>query len=119
MTKEELKQKAKVWRWELDNWAYRQEEKAKRFWNEHKEEIIVLGPILVVSTEKLIRSARRRQNLKEEKYLKENYVYDRSRGCYIELRRKLTNRELLELDRRRRNGESLIEILSSMRVTKR
>lgn len=118
MTKEELKSKFKVWKWEVNNWVYCQEEKAHRIWNEHKEEILVLGPVAIVSAEKLIRNARRSRNLKEEKHLKEDYVYDRSRGCYIELRRKLTNRELLELDRRKRNGESLIEILSSMRVLK-
>lgn len=119
MTKEELKQKAKVWKWELDNWAYCQEEKLKWLWNNHSKEIIVLVPVLTATAEKMIRGIRRSRNLKEEKYLKENYIYDRSRGCYIELRRKLTNRELLELDRRKRNGESLIEILSSMRVMKK
>lgn len=119
MTKEEFRAKVKVWKWEIDNWCYRQEEKVKRIWNDHKEEIIVLTPVVVATTEKLIRTGRRSKRLKEERYLKDSYVYDRSRGCYIELRRKLTNRELLELDRRKRNGESLIEILSSMRVLKR
>lgn len=119
MTKEELKQKAKVFRWEVDNWCFRQEEKLKWLWQNHKQEILVLTPVLIGTTEKVIRGVRRDKNLKEERYLKENYVYDRSRGCYIELRRKLTNRELLELDRRYRNGESLIEVLSSMRVVKR
>ena len=118
MTKEEFEAKVRLLKWDVNNWLCTQEEKAKRFWNEHKEEIIVLAPIVIASGEKLIRDSKRRHNLKEEKYLKENYVYDRSRGCYIELRRKLSNRELLEIDRRKRNGESLIEILSTMRVMK-
>ena len=119
MTKDELKQKAKTAQWSIDNWVYHQKEKAERIWNEHKEEILVLGPVLIVSAEKLIRSASRNQKLKEEKYRKEKCVYDQSSGCYLELRRKLTNQELLELDRRKKNGESKIEILSSMRVLKR
>lgn len=119
MTKEELNQKVKIWKWEINNWVYRQEEKAKWLWDNHSKEIVVLVPVAVATAEKLIRGVRRSHNLKEEKYLKENYVYDRSRGCYIELRRKLTNRELLELDRRKKNGESLIEILASMRVMKK
>ena len=119
MTKEEFNQKMKVWKWEINNWWYRQEEKIKRIWNENKEEIIVLTPIAVATTEKLIRSVRRDQRLKEERELKEKYIYDRSCGSYVPLKRKLNNKERLELARRKRNGETSTEILSSMRVVKR
>lgn len=44
MTKDELNQKVKVWLWSIDNWAYRQEERAKWLWKNHKQEILVFGP---------------------------------------------------------------------------
>ena len=119
MTKEEFNQKVKVLKWDVSNWAYHQEEKLKRFWNENKQEIVILAPIAVAATEKLIRNVRHDQRLKEERELKEKFVYDRSCGSYVPLKRKLSNKERLELARRKRNGETSSEILSSMRVVKR
>lgn len=119
MTKEELNQKTKVWRWEVNNWLYRQEEKAKRLWNNHKQEILVFGPGAIALTQKLIREVNRGRRIKEDKHHREKTVYNRSCGSYIELRRKLTANEQLELDRRKRNGESIAEILSDMGVMKK
>ena len=45
--------------------------------------------------------------------------YDPSTGLHWELKRKLTNHEREELDERRRDGESVGEILRDMRVAKR
>ena len=119
MTKEELNQKVKILKWDFDNWVYQQEEKAKWLWDYHSKEAIAFVPVAIVTAERLIRGARYDRNRREEKYLKERTIYDRSNRCRIELKRKLTNREILELDRRRKNGESLIEILTSMRVVKK
>ena len=56
--------------------------------------------------------------LAEERELKENYCYDRSLGHYWHLRRDLTNREWREVEARKEAGESLGEILESMKVLK-
>lgn len=45
--------------------------------------------------------------------------YDPSTGLHWRLKRKLTNRERIELERRRRDGESVGEILSDMNVLSR
>ncbi len=49
---------------------------------------------------------------------KKLYWYDNSLGHYWELKRPLTNRECLEVDRRKKNGERLSYILMGMDVLK-
>ena len=64
------------------------------------------------------RNVHRSANLRKEKDLKELYCYDRSLGHYWELRRKLSNREWTEIDKRRRSGEKLGDILKGLNVLK-
>lgn len=66
----------------------------------------------------LVKSGSKNDKVEEERKLKENFVYDRSNGHYVELRRKPTGDEWRELDRRRRNGESVSEIADDMRILK-
>ena len=54
--------------------------------------------------------------LTKEQTLKDLYCYDRSLGHYWKLRRELTNEEWLEIDKRKKNGERLSDILDAMRV---
>ena len=48
----------------------------------------------------------------------ETHIYDRSLGMYFTLKRKMTVREQIEFDRRKRRGESTGHILESMRLLK-
>ena len=48
----------------------------------------------------------------------ETHIYDRSLGMYFTLKRKMTPREQMEFDRRKRRGESTGDILQSMRLLK-
>lgn len=92
-------------------------ERAKRIghWMMNNPEIVAgIG----TATLGLSRFAIKKSRAKEEKELKNNYVYDRSGGFYWRLRRPLTTNEMLELDRRRSNGERTADILASMRVLK-
>ena len=57
-------------------------------------------------------------NLRKQEAVKVLYCYDRSLGHYWHLRRELTNKEWLEIDRRKKAGERLADILSEMRVLK-
>lgn len=87
----------------------------------HKEEaaFVVTTSIAAISAvEKIIRTIDRKVDLKKEKDLKELYVYDRSRGKYHRLRHKMTTREAIEFDQRRREGETVTQILSSMDLIK-
>lgn len=118
MTKEQIKEKIKIKKWELDNWWTDQKYKAKRFWDENKEYIVVLAPVVIASGEKIIKSVRRDVRLKEERDLKEKYIYDMSLKCYYEMRRKPTTKEYLEIERRKKSGEPLGKILANMRLLK-
>lgn len=66
----------------------------------------------------LSKHAMRTHNLKKEEDLKELYCYDRSLGHYWQLRRKLTNAEWVEIDRRKKHGERLADILEELKVLK-
>lgn len=54
----------------------------------------------------------------KEKRLKDYYIYDRSLGRHIELKRRLGQRDLSEISRRKRDGERLSDILIDMRLVK-
>lgn len=66
----------------------------------------------------VMKTVKKHTQLKGEKDLKDLYCYDRSMGHYWKLRRKLTSSEWLVIDRRRKNGERLADILSDLRVLK-
>lgn len=119
MAGENFKEKVKLWQWEVDNWLYRQEEKAKWIWDNHKEEILVIAPGVIALTKKLVKEVNRTKRLNEDKFHRERTVYNRSSGSFIELKRKLTAKEQLELDRRKRNGESVAQILFDMGVIRK
>ena len=52
---------------------------------------------------------------REQQYQR-THIYDHSIGHHWTLRRELTANEMWEIDRRRRDGETLGEILQTMRV---
>ena len=56
--------------------------------------------------------------LHKEEQVKDLYCYDRSLGHYWKLRRELTNDEWVTIDKRKRNGEKLADILDELKVLK-
>lgn len=101
--KENLKQKANNVRW----WIYN-----------NKEMIMVLGPGAIAGVATIVKTIGRHVNLRKEENLKDMYCYDRSLGHYWQLRRELTNKEWLEIDTRKKNGERLADILEELKVLK-
>lgn len=91
-------------------------DKAKDFCINNKEVVIPVAVTLATGAVKLGKLAMKSKNLNKEEQLKEEYCYDRSLGHYWKLRRPLTNKEWLEIDSRKKNGERLSDILSSMKV---
>jgi len=49
---------------------------------------------------------------------RDRQYYDPSLGMYLDLKKKLTKGQLIELDARRKKGESIIGILNDMNVLK-
>ena len=84
----------------------------KRFYTENKEFLLVLAPIFIGGYRMIHTSDR--QRFENDK--RDLYIWDNRTGQYYRLRRKLRVGEQLELDRRRSEGESVGQILMSMRV---
>lgn len=101
--KENLKQKANNVRW----WIH-----------DNKEMIMILGPGAIAGVATIVKTIGRHVNLRKEENLKDMYCYDRSLGHYWQLRRELTNKEWLEIDTRKKNGERLADILEELKVLK-
>ena len=118
MTKEEFKEQVKVKKWEFKNWAGDKLWKANIFWDQNREYLVVIIPAALGIGGKVISSANRHSRLREEEYLKKRFMYDRSMGAYLEMRRQPTQKELLEINRLKKEGMSLPEILNKMRLLK-
>ena len=107
---------------------FKRKEKFLRKWNNfrvwfynNQEMILILSPIIIGAAAggtKLIRVVGRNINLRKEERLKNLYCYDRSLGHYWKLKRELKNSEWVTIDKRRKSGERLAEILSDMKVLK-
>jgi len=85
---------------------------------ENKEAIIVLTPIVIGIAAPIIKTVGKHITLRKTKDLKELYCYDRSLGHYWRLKRELSNKEWIIIDRRKKCGERLSDILEDMRVLK-
>lgn len=88
------------------------------FWADNKETIVTLVPVVVGGVTVLARVIGKQARINQERDLKELYVWDPKLGMYYQLRKKMTNAQRLELDRRKEQGESIGNILASMKVLK-
>ena len=102
-----VKTKLKYKYYQAKNWAIQNPEKAA-----------VIATTAISAGAYLGKAAIKNVNLRKQEAVKVLYCYDRSLGHYWRLKRELSNREWLEIDRRKREGEKLAEILDSMKVLK-
>ena len=92
---------------------------AGNFVREYKEEFMILSPIIIAGITGVMKVSKgmiRNHNLSKEQDLKELYCYDRSLGHYWKLRKPLSNNDWITINDRKKNGETLADILSSMNV---
>lgn len=83
---------------------------------EHPKEtiaILVVGSGVISQTTKFIN---KQYTLNEMKRLKELSIYDRSNGHYYYMKRTPTTNEWLEIERRKKAGESIGMILKDMNL---
>lgn len=92
--------------------------KTRIWFSNNRELVFVMGPAVIGFGATAIKVAGRRSKLRKEKQLKDLYCYDRSLGHYWRLKRELSNREWVEIDKRKANGERLADILDELRVLK-
>ena len=88
------------------------------FVEDHQETIKIAAPICIALGGAGFKALNKHVNLKKQADLKDLYVYDNRLGHYWRLRRELSNHEWLEIDKRKRGGEMLSDILAEMRVLK-
>lgn len=88
------------------------------WWDENKDVVSVVAPVVIGGLTVGAKVIGKYVNLGKEQALKDRYVYDTSLGHYWELRKKLTNAEWTEIERRRNAGEKLGSILENMKVLK-
>jgi len=99
-------------------WIREKYEDVKDFADRNKEVLAVAVPVIGGVVTAGIKAINKHAKLHKEQHLKNEYCYDRSLGHYWELRRKLTNSERVEIDKRKKNGERLADILDSLKVLK-
>lgn len=86
-------------------------------WCKDHAEIVVIGAAtLGTGVSVAFKNASRRQQTKRMQDLKDLYVYDRSHGHYIKMKRKPTQSQWSKIDARKDRGESLYNILQDMRL---
>lgn len=101
--------------------ATRKVEQVSSWVEQNKELLIVALPTAAAITKgatNVTRSVIRRGAVRAEKRNKELYCYDRSLGHYWALKRPLSNTDWVKINDRKKNGEKLGDILSSMKVLK-
>lgn len=114
----EEKKTLKEWLEERSEWAKWKAHAMAEWCKQHKEAIIVFGPVIMGGIIEIAKISTKKNTVNEEKALKERYIYDRSAGHYFELKRKLKSSEWLQIEQRKNNGESLGYILADMRLLK-
>lgn len=90
----------------------------KNWYYNNREVILVCGPVAIGAVTTIVKVVGKHVNLRKENDVKDLYCYDRSLGHYWALRRRLSNKEWVEIDKRKKNGERLADILSELKVLK-
>lgn len=88
-------------------------------WCKKNPEIaLAIGSGILAGGKFIIKSGIKYHQNRQLYELKNNYIYDRSHGHYWELRREPSSREFMEIDRRKDDGEKLVDILDDLRLIK-
>lgn len=95
-------------------------QKVKNFVLKYPKEVFSVAVIVFAFVGNIIKKWKSIQPTQAEldREWKDTHIYDRSLGMYYPLRRKMTPRECMEFERRKRNGEPTGHILESMRLLK-
>lgn len=85
---------------------------------EHKETVIpaAIGAIGTIGT--ITKVVGKRVTLSKEQRIKDRYIYDRSLGRYVEVKRKLNQKDLANIAKRKKDGERVTDILLDMNLVK-
>lgn len=90
--------------------------KAKDFVKEHPTETLAAVTAVAGAVVGLVKRHDRKSDVRKMEQLRDLYIYDRSIGGYWKTRRRLTTNDMLEIERQKKMGRSLGEILRDMRL---
>lgn len=85
-------------------------------WVKENPELAAIGAAGIGAAAKGAKKLLRTYNIHREQCNKERWIYDRSLGMYLKTKRPLRNKDYITINRRRKNGERLSDILQSMRI---
>lgn len=90
---------------------------AKIWWNKNKDWAVIAIPIAAGAAGTGIKYILRASNIKREETMKYKTYWDASVGHHWELKKKPTNQQRMEIDRRwKGNGEPLSKVLYEMNL---
>ena len=101
---------------QIKSWFTEQKRNVEAFLHNNKETIITLVPIVIGVGTYVIKTGVKQHQINKAERIKNMYCYDRSLGHYWKLRRELSNSEWVEIDKRKKSGERLADILESLKV---
>lgn len=106
---------------ERKEWVDEKLNKSAKWVKENKETLAVVIPAVGIGMKggaKIIKGVVKHNNLKMEQRLKEKFIYDRSLGKYLELKKPLSNNQMKTILERKENGEKLANVLQNMNLLK-
>ena len=119
----DFKEKVTEAKTKAKNWCSDRYWDARQLWAFHKDEIVgvvSLGGAIVTGGVKLYDAITVRQRRHDRmSYEDRKIFYDPSTGCRYKLKRNLSNKEQMELNKLRRQGHDAGEVLQKMKVLKR
>lgn len=118
-TKELKKAKKEAKKRERKEWINKKLNDTAYWIKENREFLSVVVPIGIAGisgTAKIVKGVSRHVALHKEQQLKDMYVYDRSLGKYLELKKPLTQSQMRDVLDRKEKGEGIGVILQSMNL---
>lgn len=115
------KQKFEDWKFNTKTKLHDAGQRFSKWTVDHVQEIVIwstIGGTAAGLAAKGIHDVVKTNQISKQEKLQNEYCYDRSLGHYWALKRTPSNQEWVEIDRRKRNGERLADILSDMRLLK-
>ena len=85
---------------------------------ENKYYVLAMAGIMASTATVAIKTAGKNHKIRVEQKRRDTMFYDHSLGKWIQLKRKLTRKESMEVIKRRENGEKIGKIFSDMNLIK-
>ena len=83
---------------------------------DHPQETLAIATVVATGAYEGFKICNKQYNIHQTQMLKDRYIYDRSNGHYFKMNRVPTTQQWLEIESRKKDGETLGQILLDMRL---